>query len=103
MRARARPRCGVYYARADGSLIREIAFPMATPNGVGLLAGGSLLYVAETETARLWVFNLGDPGGIRRKRYASPNGGGLICGLGGFQRFDSLAVDAKGHIFAWRP
>ena len=48
---------------------REVAFPMMTPNGIGLSPDGKTLYVAETETARLWAF--ADPG-ARRARARSP-------------------------------
>ena len=30
--------------------------------------------------------------------WPSPHGGRLVAGLGGFQRFDSLAVEASGNI-----
>ena len=33
-------RGAVYYAKADGSLITEVAFPMLTPNGIGLSPDG---------------------------------------------------------------
>jgi gluconolactonase len=36
VRAREMDRGAVYYAKADGSFITEVAFPMVTPNGVGL-------------------------------------------------------------------
>ena len=36
VRAREMDRGAVYYAKADGSAITEVAFPMVTPNGVGL-------------------------------------------------------------------
>lgn len=52
-RARSMDRGAVYYARCDGSLIREVIFPSMTPNGVGLSPDGRILYVAETETSRL--------------------------------------------------
>ncbi len=51
-------RGAVYYARTDGSLIREAVFPIITPNGVGLSPDGNTLYVAETETSRLWSFRV---------------------------------------------
>ena len=35
-RARQRDRTGVFYAKADGSHIEEVIFPMEAPNGVGL-------------------------------------------------------------------
>ena len=36
VRTREMDRGAVYYAKADGSFIAEVAFPMVTPNGVGL-------------------------------------------------------------------
>jgi len=91
-------RGAVCYARADGSLIREVAFPMFTPNGVGLSPDGATLYVAETEPARLWAFDLAEPGEIRRQPWPSPHGGRLVTGSANFQGFDSLAVDRAGNI-----
>ncbi|MFT3816558.1 MAG: SMP-30/gluconolactonase/LRE family protein [Rubrivivax sp.] len=88
---------GVYYARADGSAIREAVFPMMTANGIGLSPDGATLYVAETVTGRLWAFELGAPGEIvRRKGY--PNGGRLVIGFPGYEMLDSLAVEADGNI-----
>ena len=52
----------VYYAKADGSFITEVAYPMVTPNGIGLSPDGDTLYVAETEAARLWAFPIEAPG-----------------------------------------
>jgi gluconolactonase len=98
VRAREQDRGAVYYARADGSHIREVVFPIFTPNGVGLSPDGTVLYVAETETARLWAFDLTGPGEIGKRPFPSPHGGRLVVGLGGYNRFDSLAVDADGNI-----
>jgi gluconolactonase len=97
-RARDRDWGGIYYARADGSLIREVAHPVLTPNGIGLSPDGRVLYVAETETARLWAFDIVAPGVVAKAPFPSPHGGRLMAGLGGFQRFDSLAVDAAGNV-----
>ena len=97
-RARDRDHGVIYYALADGSKIVEVAFPCLTPNGIGLSPDGRVLYVAETEPARLWAFDITEPGAVKRQGCPSPNGGRLVAGLGGFQRFDSLAVDAAGHI-----
>lgn len=98
VRHREQDRGAVCYARADGSLIREIVFPIFTPNGIGLSPDGGTLYVAETETARLWAFELAGPGEIRREPWPSPHGGRLVTGSANYQRFDSLAVDAAGNI-----
>jgi gluconolactonase len=91
----------VYYAKADGSMIREAIFPLERPNGIGLSPDEKTLYVVETPTARCWAFQLSAPGEIE-----SANGpyrgekGRVVVGLGGYQMFDSLAVDGEGHICA---
>jgi len=95
---RARDSGGVYYALPDGSHIVEVAYSLLSPNGIGLSPDGRVLYVAETETARLWAFDIVEPGVVRKHPFPSPHGGRLVCGLGGFQRFDSLALDAEGRI-----
>jgi gluconolactonase len=88
----------VYYARADGTLIRRAAFPFLTPNGVGLSPDGGTLYVSETETSRLWSYPVLGPGQLQLRPFPSPNGGSLVHGLPGYQRFDSLAVEEGGNI-----
>ena len=95
---RFRPNGGLYYAQADGSRIVEIAYPMILPNGVGLSPDGLIVYAAETETGRLWAFDLESPGQRKPPASSAPHGGRLVCGLGGYQRLDSLAVDAAGNI-----
>jgi gluconolactonase len=98
-REREHDRGAVYYARADGSRITEAIFPLERPNGIGLSPDERTLYVAETPTARCWAFRLAGPGQIE-----SANGpyrgekGRCLVGLGGYQMFDSLAVDAEGHV-----
>src|SRR6516165_728680 len=78
--------------------ITEVAFPMITPNGVGLSPDEKTLYVAETESARLWAFDIVEPGVVKKHPWPSAHGGRLVAGVGGFQRFDSLALDAAGRI-----
>ena len=97
-RARVRDHGGVYYAKADGSGIVSVAYPVLTPNGIGLSPDNRVLYVAETETGRLWAFDIVAPGQVRKQGFPSPHGGRLMCGLPGFQRLDSLAVDAAGNV-----
>ena len=92
-------RGAVYYAKADGSSIKEAIFPLERPNGIGLSPDEKTLYVVETPTARCWSFRLSAPGQIE-----SANGpyrgekGKVVVGLGGYQMFDSLAVDGEGHV-----
>src|SRR5690606_21567165 len=38
------------------------------------------------------------PGKIRRHGYPSPHGGRLVCGLPGYQRLDSMAIDEEGNV-----
>ncbi len=95
---RSRDLGGLYYARADGSSIVEVAYPLLAPNGVGLSPDDTVVYAAETDTGRLWAFDLEAPGISKRHPFPSPHGGRLVCGLPGFQRFDSLAVEAGGNI-----
>ena len=98
-RERETDRGAVYYARADGSLIKEAIFPLERPNGIGLSPDERTLYVVETPTARCWAFRLSGPGQIESAQgpYRGEKGT-VVVGLGGYQMFDSLAVDGEGHI-----
>ena len=82
---------GLYYAQPDGSSIKEVIFPFVTPNGVGLSPDEKVVYVAETETGRLWALDLAGPG-----EAAGPQR--IVAGVGGHQFFDSLGVDAEGNV-----
>lgn len=98
-RARDVDRGSVYYAKADGSSIREIIFPLWSPNGIGLSADERTLYVAETFTGRIWAFDLSGPGEIAPHPWPhSPQGGRLVAGLPGYQNLDSLALDSAGNL-----
>jgi gluconolactonase len=88
----------VFWARADGSEIREVISGLFAPNGLGLSPDGNTLYVAETDSGRLWSWEITAPGEVRKAPWPSPNGGRLIAGVGGFRRFDSLAVSASGRV-----
>ena len=88
----------VFYAKTDGSECREVIYPMVMPNGIGLSADETRLYVAETEPCRLWEFEITAPGEVRKEPWPSPHGGRLVAGPGGYQRFDSLALDADGNV-----
>ncbi len=88
----------VYYAMADGSRITEVAYPLLGPNGIGLSPDGKTLYVAETSAGRLWSWRVEAPGVLAKADWPSPTGGDLAAGLPGFQRYDSLAIEAGGNI-----
>ena len=96
-RARDRDRGGLYYATTDGSTIREVLYPLNHPNGVGISPTGDRVYVAETETARLFGWDLAGPGELAGYRGPETRPA-LAVGLGGWQMLDSLAVDAAGNV-----
>lgn len=89
---------GIYYGRSDGSLIVEAAYPAVTPNGIGLSPDGRTLYAAETETGRLWEWDIVGEGQLSKEPWPSVNGGRCVAGVPGYQRFDSLALDSAGNI-----
>ena len=94
-------RGSVCYALADGSMVREVIFPIHKPNGVGLSPDGKTLYVAETDSARLWAWDLKGPGELARPATPStdsPHGSRLVYGWPDYARFDSLAVQDNGDI-----
>jgi gluconolactonase len=90
----------VCYAKPDGSSIKEVIFPILKPNGIGLSPDGKTLYVAETESGRLFAWDILAPGELKRVHGAVPipHGGTLIYTPGHYARFDSLAVEANGFI-----
>lgn len=88
----------IYYAHPGTGLIQRAAPHLLTANGIGLSPDGKTLYVAETETARLWHYPILEPGRIALEAWPSPNGGNLLHGLPGYQRFDSLAVEENGNL-----
>jgi gluconolactonase len=96
--ARHRDHGGLYYALPDGSKIVELAYPILSPNGCGLSPDGKTIYVADTEGARLWAFDIEAPGVIKAPKPHTAHSGRVIAGLGGNARFDSLAVMASGNI-----
>ncbi len=97
-RERDRDRTGVFYAKADGSEIREVIFPLDGPNGIGLSPDGKALYVAETYPTRLWKWAIPSPGEVIQDETILPYSGELVADPPGKHLFDSLAVEAGGNI-----
>lgn len=98
-RRRDKDRTGVFYASAEGDFIREAIFPVEEPNGIGLSPDGKTLYVAETNTGRVFAYDLLGPGEVDRKQRELPWVlGRLLFGSPNMQLFDSLAVEAGGNV-----
>src|SRR5262249_34725095 len=71
------------------------------PTGAALPRAGARLYVADTPTGRLWIWDLVDG----RLPSADPrrHGGRVLAGLPGALVFDSLALDTEGRVLAALP
>lgn len=93
---RLHDRGAVYYATADGKMVKEIIFPLDQPNGCGLSPDEKTLYVALCQNGRLVSFDIVSPGVIGPR--TGPFNGHCVCGLPGLQYFDSLAVEADGRV-----
>lgn len=99
VRARDRDLGFAYWAAPDGSRIVQVCGPFpGGANGIALSPDERTLYVAETETGRLWSFAIEAPGQVRRLAWPSSSGGHMLYAAGGFRRFDSIAVQADGAI-----
>lgn len=93
---RSTDRGGLYYCKPDGSLIKEAAYGYVGLNGVGLSPDEKTVYAAETETARLWAFDIVGEGEVA----PSPLGpaGRVVATQPAHVYFDSLAVQANGDV-----
>ena len=88
-----------YYMKPGAKEVVEAVFGMMPANGIGLSPDENTVYVAETPTARLWAFDLSAPGEVKpRDVIYRGERGKPIAGLGGYQMFDSLAVEASGNV-----
>jgi gluconolactonase len=99
-RPRDRDVTGVYYARADGSSIREAIFPLNAPNGVALSPDGTRLYVAETYTRRILYWDLSAPGQVAANARTLDGSCLLTAAIPGQGILDSIKVDAEGNVWA---
>ncbi len=97
IRARERDHGGVYYASPDGSSIKEVIYPLESPNGIGISPEGDNLYVSETHTGRVLSWPIEGPGVVGRPNPIG-HGGLVLTGLDGHQLLDSLALDSAGNV-----
>jgi len=93
---RSRDRGGLYYAKPDGSLIKEAAYGYVGLNGVGLAPEEQTVYAAETETGKLWAFDITGEGEVAPGAFGLA--GRCVCVQPAHVYFDSLAVQANGDV-----
>ncbi len=90
---------GAYYIKPGMGEITEQVIGVLPANGIGLSPDEKTMYIAETPTGRLWAYNVGAPGEVvAADTIYRGERGRPICGLGGYQMFDSLAVEASGNV-----
>lgn len=89
-------RTAIFYALADGSLIKPVAQPVDSPNGIGLSPDGTILYWAETHTGRVFRRHVAEPGELAPTLPLDTSV--CLAGLPGLQLLDSLAVDGDGNV-----
>ena len=89
-------RGGVYRAKPDGTKITEIAYGGTGFNGIGLSPDEKVVYAAETDTGKLWAWDINPDGTVA----APPVGylGRHVFTYPGHVFFDSLAVEADGRV-----
>jgi gluconolactonase len=97
-RPRDRDTTGIYYARADGSYIREKIFPLEGPNGIALSPAGDRLYASLTFRRQLLYWELDGPGSIRPNPATIDGAYVLNADMPG--DLDSIKVDEQGNIYA---
>jgi gluconolactonase len=87
----------IYWAKPDGSEIKQVANGNTGYNGIGLSPDGSRLYSVETSTARLYAWDIAGPGELTGGNPLT--GGGIYLGEGHTHAlFDSLAIEENGNV-----
>ena len=91
-----RDHSALYYARPDGSHLLRAVHPAVSFNGVGLSPDERVVYCNDTDTQKLWAFDINSPGVLAP--FAPGARGRVVCTLPGHQLLDSLAVEANGNV-----
>ena len=94
--ARTLERGALYYASPDGGFIRQAAYGGVGLNGVGLSPDEKVVYAAETDTGKLWAFDIIGRGEVARGGLGAI--GRFVFTYPGHVYFDSLAVQANGDV-----
>lgn len=93
---RSRDNGGLYWAALDGSEIREVVYPLLSPNGIALSPSRRTLYVVLSPQRQVLAYQIEGRG-----RLASVDGrptARVVASLGGTGLLDSMAVEAGGNL-----
>jgi len=93
---RSRDYAGLYYAKADGSFIKEVVFRMTSINGIGLAPDGKTVYVTFPEERLIAAFPITGEGTVDRGPGYKP--GRPIATFAPGTIIDSLKVEADETI-----
>jgi gluconolactonase len=93
---RTRDNGGLYYATADGSLIKEVVYPLLGPNGVALSPDGRTVYVCLTYERLVLAFDIIGPGAVAPGPGLLP--GRPVIALPANTLLDSMKVEADGTL-----
>ena len=96
VRADAHDHGGLYWAKADGSELKQAAYG-PNMNGVGLSPDGKTVYAALTNERQLLAMPITGQGEIEKPAFAGFPGR-VAHGWAGRTLLDSLAVEANGNV-----
>jgi gluconolactonase len=82
----------IHYADPVAGTIRGIERDLSLPNGMGLSPDGARLYLTETYTGNVFMWDVVGPGNLANKQ--------LLFNDGGEHGWDGLAVDGAGNVCA---
>jgi gluconolactonase len=88
---------GLYYGKADGSLVKPVVYPLDHPNGVGLSPDGRTVYVALTMQRLILAFDITGEGEVAASQLAAVPGR-VVAHFPNRVLLDSLAMFADGDI-----
>ena len=77
----------VYRLSADRTTLTRVTTDLVKPNGIIGTPDGRVLYVADIEAGRTWVFDIQPDGSLGNKR--------LFCEMGS----DGMTLDEAGHLY----
>jgi len=95
--ARQRDHSSLFYAKPDGSHLVRRVHPVVSFNGVGLSPDEKIVYCNDTDSGKLWAFDIAAPGELAPAPRIGQRGK-VIGSLPGQQLLDSLAVEANGNV-----